>query len=49
VIIIFVCRKIGVVEGTTANGGQPHAEDKYKKVVVKILMKGPHESPGSIN
>jgi hypothetical protein len=33
--------KIGVVGETTANGGQPQVEEKYKKVVVEILMKGP--------
>jgi hypothetical protein len=30
---------------TTANGGQPQVEDKYKKVVVERLMKGLWESP----
>jgi hypothetical protein len=40
--------KIGFVEGIVVNVGKPRAKDKYKKVVVKRLNKGPSESPGSI-
>jgi hypothetical protein len=36
-----MCRKILELLGkTTANDGQPQAEEIYKKVVVEILMKG---------
>jgi hypothetical protein len=46
VMMHVVCRKILELLGkTTANGGQPQVEDKYKKVVVERLMKGPYESP----
>jgi len=37
--------RIEVVEEIAANSRLPWVEDKYKKVDVERLMKGPSESP----
>jgi hypothetical protein len=42
VMMHVMCRKIlELSRKTVSNGGKPQEEDKYKKIVVERLMKGP--------
>jgi hypothetical protein len=42
VIMSVMCRKgLKLLGKKSANGGKPQEEDKYKKVSIERLMKGP--------